>query len=269
MSSGLCWTPRNVVPFAIGWTHSPGYASASLSATHSFSTPRRTASLSTWRPPESTLRLETRVIRWFAGPSIRTKRWWHVRGAKTDYMSALARRRPTRRAVSPSDRRATGAATTDPVGQPWFYSGQLRWPLVDVPTIQRTEAGWRLPLDGAEVSQLQIDHALSIVFSRGSFWAQLRIGGSFDLVWSDHRSSYAAQASRASWGPVLDLFKAQVSTGLTDATGNLTVMFADGRSLWVPVDEAYEAWEVVTSNRARAVCMAGGELAVWDGETVI
>ncbi|MFF4649194.1 DUF6188 family protein [Streptomyces sp. NPDC001380] len=52
--------------------------------------------------------------------------------------------------------------------------------------------------------------------------------------------------------------------GAGDA-GDLVVGFASGTRLTVRPDPDYEAWETVGPGGRRAICMPGGEVAVWSG----
>lgn len=45
--------------------------------------------------------------------------------------------------------------------------------------------------------------------------------------------------------------------------GHLEISFTEGGHLAVPADEGFEAWEFVGPQGVRALCLPGGELALW------
>jgi hypothetical protein len=59
-----------------------------------------------------------------------------------------------------------------------------------------------LPLQGAHVSQVRVDHAVTLVFLRGTFSASLRLEVDFDLSDGDQHLLFSGER-RSLLGPVL------------------------------------------------------------------
>ncbi len=70
------------------------------------------------------------------------------------------------------------------------------------------------------------------------------------------------QGPRSALGPALNLVGAAVAAAQVFRDGDLTVSFADDRSLEVSPLERFEAWQV-TGPGFLAVCRPGGEPSVW------
>jgi hypothetical protein len=114
--------------------------------------------------------------------------------------------------------------------------------------------GRALPLAGRQVTQLQIDHRVGLLFEDG---AQVMIGGEMELA----GTTLEPEETRT-LGPVLDLLHRHCTAAEALPDGTLAVVFDAGVRLTVRPDQQYEAWE---ANGAGWVLVAlpGGELAEW------
>lgn len=119
-----------------------------------------------------------------------------------------------------------------------------------------------LPLVGAEVAQFRIGTSLAILFQSSSGWAHLSIGARLLLHFHD-KSVTLETRDAALLGPVLQLVGSPVSAAFVGSDGSLTLRFAGGEAITVPVDPLYESWELSTEGGLRIVCTAGGELTIW------
>lgn len=130
--------------------------------------------------------------------------------------------------------------------------GQLRTPL----------HGWQLPLRKAEVSQLQFDHFVTLLFLRESTSATLRLGLPFRIELSGG-PRVITPGQRASLDPVFALLWQRVELAVAGTDGSLLVGFEDGSRLVATANETYEAWEFESSLGHRLVCGPGGQPTVW------
>lgn len=55
-----------------------------------------------------------------------------------------------------------------------------------------------------------------------------------------------------------------MTKSIAEETGTLRLSFANGASVIVEPDEAYEAWTMSGPGGMLVVCMPRGELAIWD-----
>jgi Family of unknown function (DUF6188) len=121
-----------------------------------------------------------------------------------------------------------------------------------------------LPLHGATVTQIRIDHRLGLLFDSG---AELAIGGVASLR-SSGGTVPIEPDRQVNVLATIDLLWDAVTHAQTSPTGRLTIEFAKGRTLGIDADVGYEAWEFVTADaEVRVVCLPGGGLATWGLDT--
>ncbi|MEC3979563.1 DUF6188 family protein [Amycolatopsis sp. H20-H5] len=111
-----------------------------------------------------------------------------------------------------------------------------------------------LPYQGMSVTQLKIDHSLTLLLDGG---AQIVIEGVAFL------DGVRLDPDRQDVVPALALFEARVRSAVAAGTGELRVEFEDSRRLTVAPDPRYEAWNVAGPGALRVVCVPGGDLTVW------
>jgi hypothetical protein len=117
-----------------------------------------------------------------------------------------------------------------------------------------------LPISGAMVTQLRIDHRLSLLFESGG---ELSLSGSATLR-SSSQPVRVEPEGHANVLTALDLLWDTVTRAEASPTGLLTTEFSKGPTLTIDADSDYEAWEFVTvDGEQRVVCLPGGGLATW------
>lgn len=105
-----------------------------------------------------------------------------------------------------------------------------------------TEArgSWILPVGDGRVTQLQFDHALTLVVES---WIVFRIEAAFSYG-PDGAATQFEPSDTVSMAPLLSLHQATVTSAQIRKDGRLTLSFADGGRLTVLPDERYEAFTV-------------------------
>jgi hypothetical protein len=117
-----------------------------------------------------------------------------------------------------------------------------------------------LPLVGASVTQIRIDHRVCLLFDSG---AELAIGGVATLR-SSGGTAPIEPDRQVNVLAAIDLLWDVVTHAQASPTGRLTIEFAKGRTLGIEADMCYEAWEFVTADaELRVVCLPSGMLATW------
>ena len=117
-----------------------------------------------------------------------------------------------------------------------------------------------LPISGAMVTQLRIDHRLSLLFDSGD---ELALSGS-GVLRSSAQPVLVEPNRRVNVLAAVDLLWDTVTRAEASPTGLLTTEFSKGSTLAIDADSEYEAWEFVTvDGEQRVVCLPGGGLATW------
>lgn len=113
-----------------------------------------------------------------------------------------------------------------------------------------------LPVEGQQVTQIQMDHRLGLMFDGGGL---LAIGGVAVIERQDVEPERQVNVLAA-----IDLLWDRARRATADAGGSLTVEFESGRHLSVPTDPEYEPWEFVSrGGDVRVVSLPGGGVATW------
>ncbi len=113
---------------------------------------------------------------------------------------------------------------------------------------------WVVPVGDGTVIQLRLDYAFTLVVETGF---ELRIESDFTFADDNGGHTYEPD-EHAALGPVLTLHQAVVSSAEVLKDGHLIVLFADGRSLRVPPDDEFEAFNVAGPNQQLLVALPGG-----------
>jgi hypothetical protein len=133
------------------------------------------------------------------------------------------------------------------------------------------EAGdhWDLPLNGREVTQFQIDYAVTLVLgdSSGSFYVTIEQPFSMRLSRGAEEVVIVPEAAPAAMGRALALLRETVQRAVAYKDGRLELDFTGGARVLVPVADKFEAWNIVGPDGLRLVSLPGGELAVWKPES--
>jgi len=128
--------------------------------------------------------------------------------------------------------------------------------------LQRSEGGWRLPIEHCRVSRCFVDHAFALEFHEGEQSAVVRIEGTF-AIRDQGRVHRLTPSAPKELGPAVGLFGQVVRSATASTRGELEIAFEDGGVLSVQPDARYEAWEIYGPDGMRAVCTPGGEVSVW------
>ena len=127
--------------------------------------------------------------------------------------------------------------------------------------VDRSNVPVALPISKQQVTQLQIDYHLGLLFESGGL---LSIGGVATLRAAE-RDQTIEPDRQVNVLAAIDLLWDTVNTADASPDGSLTIEFASGRTLTVPnEDTAYEPWEYVSgTGDVRVVSLPGGGLATW------
>ncbi|MGE2736061.1 DUF6188 family protein [Mycolicibacterium vaccae] len=122
-----------------------------------------------------------------------------------------------------------------------------------------------LGLSGTVLESVLIDYTLRMQFSEVYF---IVVGSPFSATLAgEHISLSPEEDADEAFRPIYELVGETVQDAVADDSGTLRVRFRNGTQLEVPPDEEYEAWNVSGPNGALVVCMPGGELAIWSGDS--
>jgi len=121
---------------------------------------------------------------------------------------------------------------------------------------------WVVPLQGKMVTRYFVDSAFGIELWESDNTTTIRIEGPFVLQEQGAAQRLSPEQPKT-LGSALSIMGKTVTSVNVYKDGCLAVHFADGSSLSVAPDAAYEAWEVVSSRGLRVVCTPGGNLSIW------
>jgi hypothetical protein len=131
--------------------------------------------------------------------------------------------------------------------------------LVDVP------GGWELPLAGATVTQVSVDHAFALLLAPASGG-----GGAFTctvespFVLGGATFTPGAEDPTTLGRALVVLHRTVVGAVHASECGTLTIVLSGDLTLSVAPSDAYEAWNITGPDGFRVVAMPGGDLAIWD-----
>lgn len=121
---------------------------------------------------------------------------------------------------------------------------------------------WLVPLQGKTVTRCLVDHAFELELWECEGTTTIRLEGGF--VFRGHGGEYQlSPAHPTALGPVLSTIGKTVTSAKVYKDGCLDLHFADGSTLSVKPDAAYEAWEIAGTGGLHVVCTPGGSLSIW------
>ena len=124
---------------------------------------------------------------------------------------------------------------------------------------------WVVPLQGKTVTCCLVDHAFGMELWECAGTTTIRIEGGF--VFQEQGTTYQlSPAHPTALGPALSTIGKVVAAARAYKDGCLDLRFADGSTLLVKPDVAYEAWEIAGTGGLRVVCTPGGSLSLWQPE---
>lgn len=117
-------------------------------------------------------------------------------------------------------------------------------------------------LTGEEVSRISFDFSVFIEFTSG---ASVRLETKLLVKEKDLDRSVTLhpEALDANAILVLNLLRERVSSSSIEKDGALTIEFSNGTRLTSPPDTDYESWTITLPSGQSAICMPGGEVALW------
>lgn len=121
---------------------------------------------------------------------------------------------------------------------------------------------WVVPLEGKTVTRCLVDHAFGLELWEREGTTTIRIEGGF-VFQEPGREYQLSPAQPTALGPALSTIGKTIASAKVCKDGCLEVHFADGGTLSVKPDVAYEAWEIVGPGGLRMVCTPGGSLSIW------
>lgn len=126
--------------------------------------------------------------------------------------------------------------------------------------LERFDKGWRLPVEGLAVTQVRLDHAVTLLLEDFHF----RIEGAFFILEGSglqHRVDPEGDPEQLL--PVLKLFQKESVSGSANDDGGLEINFRDGTRVFVPASQQFEPWELAGPERLIVVSAPGGEISIW------
>lgn len=124
-----------------------------------------------------------------------------------------------------------------------------------------------LPLGQADVVQLRVDYAFTLVLERGEDAYEIRIEQPFEFTAAGGAAlNVDPEADPAGLGPVLACVRTVVVAAHAFEDGRLEIEFGDGSAIRVPASAEYEGWELAGPDGLRIVAGPGSKLTVWSGD---
>lgn len=119
-----------------------------------------------------------------------------------------------------------------------------------------------LGLQGQTFLSEHVEYSAVLKFS-GKYMVRIESPFILHLRENEYQLSPEGDPTEA-FDPVRELIGQTVTQSVAEDTGILRLAFANGASVVVEPDEAYEAWTASGPRGMLVVCMPGGELAIWD-----
>jgi hypothetical protein len=121
-------------------------------------------------------------------------------------------------------------------------------------------------LGGAQVSRLVIDYRFRLQFEVDGSAVWLALSTPFVLTVYGAGSPIDPEDT-SSLLPALRLLHDKIARVSVSPPGILAVSFDSGSTLRIAPDPNYEAWEYIGPSHAQVICLPGGGLAIWSGES--
>lgn len=120
---------------------------------------------------------------------------------------------------------------------------------------------------GLTVARLKVDAAITLeitsVGPRPRVQVEVRIGGTLRLVAGAHESALDPEMDRGGLGPMLETWGARVYVMSVAVDGTLTIGLEDNRSIVVPPDPEFEAWNLNDDEGLKVVGGPGDRVSVF------
>jgi len=127
--------------------------------------------------------------------------------------------------------------------------------------IRKETLGWSIISDGEKVSRCIFDFALTLQLGESPD-SLVNIENDLTIV-SDKGAHVVKIENVESIGYSTILLRKELISGYVSEDGKLELMFSSDITLIVQNHESYEAWNIVTTDGARLVCMPSGTVAYW------
>lgn len=116
-----------------------------------------------------------------------------------------------------------------------------------------------IDLSSFSLDRVAIDYSVELLFQNADRWVLVRFteGCLEDGLTVDAALPQSIPA-------LLELLHIAANHIRIGDDGRLDLAFEGGVAMHIIMDTHYEAWEIVTSDQRRWVCMPGGETAVWN-----
>ena len=133
--------------------------------------------------------------------------------------------------------------------------------------IRKETSGWSIISDGEKVSKCIFDFAVTLQLGDNlDFCTFVRIENDFIVV-SDKVENIVEIENVESMGYSTIVLKKELVDGYVSENGKLELKFSSNITLIVQSHESYEAWNIVTADGARLVCMPSGTVAYWEANS--
>ncbi len=121
-----------------------------------------------------------------------------------------------------------------------------------------------LDLNGQTISHQHFDYTMTLETDAG---IELNVENDYTLHTADAAWGISPEPVSTGSGQPTSLINRTISTATSDTTGALSISFTDGDRVTVEADPDYEAWSLAGPDGKKVVCLPGGELATWSGES--
>lgn len=124
---------------------------------------------------------------------------------------------------------------------------------------------WLLSLNNTQVNQCIFDHAFSFNFLLDDYNLTTKIENKFTLTTPNERVVIDPE-SMVETAKALVILRKKVESFKIYKNGKLRISFSDDITIECEPHKKYEAWHVVGTDRFLVVCLADGELDIFNGE---
>jgi Family of unknown function (DUF6188) len=130
------------------------------------------------------------------------------------------------------------------------------------PKVTKQNTGWLWSIEGFSVIRCIIDHAISFEIADEDYRISLQIEGEFLYKRLDSMQAISLDNPKTI-ANVLSIINVSTSRIWISNTGDLNLELVTGEELLLRAHEIYEAWQIITTDDIRIVCMPSGQLAFW------
>ena len=129
--------------------------------------------------------------------------------------------------------------------------------------VERTSDGWTFRFREPGVAQLQIDFRFSLLVGDG---ALIVIEEPFVLRHDETEVLVPPGGDGSEVGAALPLFGQEITAATASSSGELHIQFGNGATASVPVNPAYENWQIVLSDGQQWIGLPGGGVTYITGK---